>query len=123
MRWKLKSEGSFLSFLKGGGVRRILPLLVVAVALLLLSSSLFFDKEEGESVSVSAEGELSELCSAIDGVGRCRVMITYGEDEEVAAVAVLCEGADSVEVRARLNELISSLYGIRTSRISVVRMR
>jgi type III secretory pathway lipoprotein EscJ len=119
----LKSEGSFLSFLKGGGVKKILPLLAVGVALLVLSSPLFFGREEGETVSVSAEGELSELCSAIDGVGRCRVMITYGEGEEVAAVAVLCDGADSVEVRARLNELISSLYGIRTNRISVVKMR
>ena len=78
----------------------------------------------GSEVAVidGPEAQLSELCSSIDGVGRCRVALTFGEGEEVYAVAVLCDGAENAKVRSKVCELISSLYGIGYNRISVLKI-
>ena len=40
----------------------------------------------------------------------------------VVAALVLCEGADSLAVRQRVVSMISSLYGIGTHRIEVVKI-
>lgn len=70
------------------------------------------------------EARLADMCSEIDGVGECRVMITYSEDgESVYAVAVLCDGGDSVAVRERITELMVSLFGIGSNRISVLKIK
>ena len=74
----------------------------------------------GEAVSDGEE--LRELCSEIDGVGDCLVMVRTSDEGEVVSVAVLCDGAESASVRASLTELISELYGIRTSRISILKL-
>ena len=66
--------------------------------------------------------ELGELCSEIEGVGECRVMIHYEADGAVYSVAVVCEGAESDSVREKIVELISSLYGIGAHRISVLKI-
>ena len=58
----------------------------------------------------------------IDGVGECRVMMTYrdreGEDS-VYAVTILCDGAGSVNVRRDLTEMVCSLYGIGRNRVEI----
>ncbi len=58
------------------------------------------------------------MCSMIDGVGECRVMINYG-DNEVTAVLILCEGAESVKVRRDLTEAVCSFYGIGANRVEI----
>ena len=65
------------------------------------------------------EERTAELCSQVSGVGECRVMITY-RDDEVFAVAVLCDGADNIEVKHNLTSLISSLYGIGAHRVEIL---
>ena len=75
----------------------------------------------GDDVSESAS--LSAVCSSVEGVGECEVIISYGESGEVVAVAVVCEGADSVSVRKTLVNMIGSLYGIGSNRISVVKSK
>ncbi|MBR4835467.1 MAG: hypothetical protein IKU99_00510 [Clostridia bacterium] len=65
------------------------------------------------------EEKTAELCSQVSGVGECRVMITY-RDDEVFAVAVLCDGADNIEVKHNLTSLISSLYGIGAHRVEIL---
>ena len=47
-------------------------------------------------------------------------MINEGESGEVYAVAVLCDGADSVKVRERIVDFMRSLYGIGANRVSVL---
>ena len=57
---------------------------------------------------------LQNLNSTLDKNGK--------ETDEVFSVAVICEGADDVSVRARLTELITSLYGIGANRVSIVKL-
>lgn len=113
----MKSDKSFREYLKSGSSFAVITVALVLGALLLVLSSINFSPEQK-----SKEEELSEICSSLEGVGRCRAVITYGEDEEVFAVAVLCEGADSVYVRERVNRLITSLYGIGSNRVAVLKI-
>lgn len=112
-----KNSG-FLAWLRGE--KRLFLLVGVAVVgllLILLPSADFSPQKSGEVTDIET------LCGAIDGVGECRVLLSFGEDgETVTAVAVICEGGDRLDVRHRLTELLSSFYGIGYNRISVERM-
>ena len=115
---------SFFSFLRG---RRSFLLLV---ALLALGAFLLipFGGGETEASSTTDEDRLAALCSSIEGVGECRVYITYSpstrtESGRVESVAVVCRGGASPQVRSELTSLISSLFGIGTNRISLARMK
>ena len=116
----MKKEKSFIEYLKS------LPLgtkLSVCAATLAVLLAFGVGGESAGAPEVSDErSDLAEVCSLVDGVGRCRVMINYSESGEVIAVAVLCDGAESTEVRSRLVGLISSLYGIGSHRISVLKI-
>lgn len=123
MRFKLKSDKSFFAFLQKGGAARILPLLLVGILLFLVGSGFFSKSEEAEApATLSEEERLAEAIADVEGVGRCKVMTTEGAGGEIVAAVVLCDGADSPTVRLRLTELISSLYGIRSSRIAILKM-
>lgn len=116
MKQKLKSDKGLFGVFKGvklGGV--IMPLLLGAL-LIILSGNLGSEKSEEQ------ENALSELCSYVDGVGRCYAEASYDSEGEVFAVAVMCEGADNTEVRSELYRLISSFYGIGYNRISVLKI-
>ena len=118
--WKLKSDSGFFEFLKGKGVsKKVVLLLVLGVLLLLIGTRGISAEQESEE---AGESELSSMCSSLVGVGECRVMVTYSDEGEVYAVAVLCEGAESDAVRGRIYELVSSLYGIGTNRIAVLKI-
>lgn len=127
----MRSDKDFLTFLKGivKGKRAFL----FASVLLLLLFLVIFPKSCGESAEAiedeksETEARIEELCSSVEGVGKCRVMVTLesdkkGEEGRVYSVAVVCEGAENAEVRLKIKELISSLYGIGKNRISVVKM-
>jgi hypothetical protein len=63
------------------------------------------------------------MCSLIEGVGECRVMMTYRPDDEgVYAVLVLCDGGESVSVREKITSLFCSLYGIGSHRVEIQRL-
>ena len=115
----MKSDKSFWDFFKSERMRTLLPLIVLGCALLILPS--FFKKGEEVISEPDGEARLYEMCSMVEGVGECRVMVTY-EGESVYAVAVLCDGAGSVAVRERLVELICSLYGIGANRVAVLEL-
>ena len=116
----MRSDKSFKDFLfSEGKYKRLLPLVILGVILILLSSFV----QEKEAAEPTLEEELVSVCSSLEGVGECRVMISYSENgETVEAVAVICEGADSAAVRARIISLIESLFGIRSGRISVLKI-
>ena len=98
----------------------LVALLICGAALMLFGSS-GFDSDTKVDGALTLEEQTERICSAIDGVGDCTVMITYGEDEEVYAVAVLCDGAESLKVKSAVTELASSLFGIGVNRISVLK--
>ena len=77
---------------------------------------------ETKEVEIGLETKVSQMCSSTDGVGNSRVMITYKEDGEVYAVAVLCEGADSIAVREKITGLVCSLFGIGAHRVSILKI-
>ncbi len=120
MNARLKSENRLLSFLSSQK-KSFLPALVLCAVLgvLLLGVG---RNDSSQSGTGTLEEETAALCSAVAGVGECRVMITYTDDERVYAVAVLCEGAESPSVRESVVSLASSLFGIGTNRISVLKL-
>ena len=79
--------------------------------------------------NVSTEERIAAACSGVDGVGECAVYIYYsqngksGSSDEVESVIVVCEGADSVDVRLRLTEMLSSFFGIGANRVRIEKMR
>ncbi len=117
---KLKSKNRFIEFLSSQKRSVVTVIILFAVLGILLLGTRSTNESEG--VGVTLEEETASLCSAVAGVGECRVMITYTEDERVYAVAVLCEGAESDEVRVKLVSLASSLFGIGANRVSVLKL-
>ena len=92
---------------------------------------IFFGMGESgtEAAAVGTEESIEAVCSAIEGVGGCRVLISYERDgirgserEVIVGIAVVCEGGDSDSVRRRVTEVLSSLYGIGTNRIRVEKL-
>ena len=122
----MKSNKDFSGFLSALFEKKATVLCLFG-ALVLGLALFFYTPSEGES----AAGELTDtaqMCAAVEGVGECRVALTHKKDkngketDEVFSVAVICEGADDVSVRARLTELITSLYGIGANRVSIVKL-
>ena len=114
---------SFIHYIKGkGGFVRIGILLGVGILLILLATG----GRETEAEALTDEQRLEELCSAIEGVGECRVYLVYSTSgygssavRRVESVAVVCQGGDSVEVERRLTELLTSLFDIGSNRVSI----
>lgn len=120
----MKGAGSFIDYLRRTGWAVRVAIVGVCVALLFASGILAASLQEEAESELDAEQMLEQSCAMIEGVGRCNVIITYTEDgERVYAVAVLCDGGESLQVRSSLTELISSLYGIGTNRISVLKIK
>ena len=87
------------------------------------------EKESAEETEAGIEERISVACAGVDGVGECEVLVYYApkesrsEEAKVESVIVICEGADSVEVRLRLTKMLSSFFGIGTNRIRVEKMK
>ena len=119
--WKLKSVGEIREFLFGESNR----IWLVGLMLLGLILILIGNEQTGEKIAVTQTEEMraTEMCAMMDGVGDCRVMMTYRPDsDEVYAVLVLCDGAESVAVRERITSLFTSLYGIGSHRVEIEKL-
>ena len=118
--WKLKSVGEIREFLLGDNNRIWLVLLMILGLILILIGNNSTDKA---AVTQTEEMRVSEMCAMMDGVGECRVMMTYRPDSnEVYAVLVLCDGAESAMVRERITSLFTSLYGIGSHRVEIEKL-
>ena len=127
-----------------GKNKKLLPIFIMMlIGIILVFAS--FGKSESESqgdsldsYKASLEEEISELCSKIDGVGRCYVSISFKRGEqnsykgsavietrppEVLGVTVICKGADSDLVRGRIISMISALFDIGSNRIAVLKLK
>lgn len=103
--------------------KSFLPI-AIALALGILLWCLGSTNETEEVSAVGMEERLAEICSGVEGVGECEILIYYSKtdtrgDAAVESVLVICDGADSVDVRARLTAMLSSFFGIGTNRIRV----
>lgn len=130
---KKSKEGtlaSLISFFKENRRATIIVIVIAAllVLLLLLSGTDSQPTVEGDDL----EARLEELCSSINGVGRCRVMVSYTKTESrygatasptVESVAIVCQGADKPQVRQELTLLFTSLFGIGANRVHISRLK
>ena len=119
--WKLKSVGEIREFLFGENNRIwLVSLMVLGLILIFIGNN---SSTEKAPVTQTEEMRVSEMCAMMDGVGECRVMMTYRPDgNEVYAVLVLCDGAESVMVRERITSLFTSLYGIGSHRVEIEKL-
>ena len=119
---KLKSDSSFLSFIKSSGKSKPLVWAILLIGALLILIGVGTPSNQSTRIERDTAETLAEICSLAEGVGECEVMLTYGESGEVVAALVLCEGASSPSVRARVVSMVSTLFGIGTNRIEVVKI-
>jgi stage III sporulation protein AG len=125
------------------GKRRLaviaLALIVGFVLLIAPRSDTWEEYSENDTLSEykkTLEAEVASLPSGVKGVGRCRVFITFergaqytyksGELVEtrpplVRGVTVVCSGAESDLVRARLTEMLTALFDIPSNRVAVLK--
>ena len=121
----------------------IIATFILGILLLVFSSSHFgeektvVENEDLNTYKARLEAELSEVCSSVKGVGRCKVTVTFERGEErvykgssliesrppkVLGVTVVCKGADSDSVRAEIVDMMSALFDIGTNRIAVLKL-
>lgn len=120
----------------------LIVLFLFGILMLTFSSSLFSQEEESKDTlelteyKKNLEEELSEICSSVRGVGKCRVMVTFERGEEkvykgssliesrppkVMGVTVVCRGADSDAVRSEIVDMMVALFDIGANRVSVLK--
>ena len=90
-----------------------------------------------EKYGEALEERVGAMCSSVEGVGRCKVFITFERGEQssykgstlieekppkVLGVVVACRGADSDSVRADLTEMLCALFGIGANRIAILKL-
>ena len=98
---------------------KVIIIALCGVMLIMLGT---LSNNEEKAVDMGLEARVAEICSMTEGVGDAEVMITYSVDGEVYAVAVLCDGAESLAVRERITRLVCSLFGIGAHRVSILKI-
>ena len=97
----------------------------IAVVLALGLILIFIGGRAGKNETPVGDGiekRIADACAGVDGVGECEVFVYSSSDSSegaIESVIVICEGGDSVEVRYRLTEMLSSFLGIGSNRIKV----
>ena len=72
----------------------------------------------GSSEGSDAEGGIERVLSSMTGAGAVDVAVYYEESIPCGAV-VVAEGADSIAVRMRLTQAVSTLLGLEENRVAV----
>ncbi len=133
------SAGKLVTFFKEKKkIALILLLVSLGLMLVALSSVTSDDVADQESLSEykeELEERLEKLCSEVDGVGKCTVMVTFSRGEEntykgsqlteskppkVLGVTVVCDGGESSAVKARLSQMLCALFDIGANRVAVL---
>ena len=135
-------KGIFHFLKKNKKAAGIILLLMLGVLLIVFSSPRKSEEKQVETLTLEEyktelEGELASICSAVRGVGACRVFVTFERGEQntykgstlieskppkVLGVTVICKGADSSEVQSALVEMLSALFGIGSNRIAILKL-
>ncbi len=97
-----------------GKYKYIILLVFCALVLLLLPTGSGSDK--GAQEASDAEARLEYVLSDIAGAGRVRVL--YSEE----GAAIVCDGADSAQVRLAIVQAVSAYTGLGSDRITVLAM-
>ena len=100
------------------------------------SDKSLFGSTEPESLteSTSLEKKLEELLSQVEGVGKVKVILMIGEDEncqefyssgkqKVTGVLISAQGADNSVVSRNIVEAVMALFEVEAHRIRVMKMK
>lgn len=137
----IKDNKYFSSLFKNK--KKLLLILLIAVGGLLILLSFGGTDTDSSSESLAdykkrLENEIEELCSSVEGAGKCRVTLTFEEGEsfeykgssvvgsappKVLGVTVVCEGGGSSEVRSDISKAMVALFDIGTNRVCVLKMK
>ncbi len=127
-----------ISFLKEKGNKYLIYILVGLLAVILLIPT---GKEEKQEITVTEndsfrnlESQLESVLSAMEGVGKVKVMITTEEigdslfqdksrEGKVCGVVVVAEGAGNASVNAKISEAVKALFSVEVHKISIVKMK
>ena len=91
-------------------------------------------QEETSVSSGELEVQLESVLSAMEGVGKVKVMITtegtktsvfetQNGGTKVSGVVVVAEGAGNATVNSRISEAVKALFSLDVHKISIVKMR
>lgn len=143
VRWSLNFRDIFTKeFFKNKKTLLLCVVLIFGVAFLVISPDSDKNEVVAENTDLSQykaelESELENICSSVEGVGKCRVIVTFERGAEntykgsalveskpprVMGVSIVCKGADSSAVRAKLIEMMTSLFDIGSNRVSVLKL-
>ena len=121
----------------------VIVLLLCGILMIAFSSTSFSASEDGDTSESLAEykqrleKELSDLCSSVKGVGKCRVSVSFERGAEhtykgsmlieskppkVLGITVVCKGADSDAVKAEISGMLTALFDIGANRIAVLKL-
>ena len=135
----------FLAYVKENK-RIFIIILLVCLGLLLASAATTLGSSEKSTVKEGQtldeyreklEGELASLCGGVEGVGKCRVFITFDKGAQntykngtlietkpphVSGVTVVCDGGESDRVKSSLTKMITALFGIGSNRVAILKL-
>lgn len=125
---KLKNSAA-VKKLKGiKNIKLIAAIFIIAVALLIYSTvatagaSETTSEERGVSEMDADERKLAAILEGLEGVGRVETLITR-EDDEIAGILVIAEGADDIGVRLRLLSAVTTAMGVDKKIVDVYTMK
>ena len=67
----------------------------------------------------SEESRISQVLSTMAGAGRTEVAVYYDGNSVPCGAVVVAEGADSIAIRLRLREAVSTLLGLEAAAVAV----
>ena len=130
-----------LEFIRGDKRKILIAVLLALGLILMLFSGRGGNETAGEEDTLAKykrelEEDLSELCSSIDGVGRCEVRVTFSEGArveykgtskvcetppKVQGVSIVCDGGAKADVRAAITNCITAMFDIGANRVAVAK--
>ncbi len=87
----------------------------------LLCLLLISGRTEKDDVGTDIERRMERVIEKMEGVKECDVMILE-ENNEITGVLIVCEGAEDISVRIRVQNAAKTLLNIENGKISVVPM-
>ncbi len=103
--------------------------LCAVVVLIFLSENFGTDESSKRLNGADFESKLEKFLTELEGVGECDVIIftenkketsfSSSETENILGIAVVCDGGGQVGVKNMLVDILTRLFGISSSRISV----
>ena len=69
------------------------------------------------------ESRITEVLSKIDGVGNALVLINSNNDNKINGVVVVCEGANDLQVKIVITEVLTTILGVSSDNIRILKMK